>query len=567
MSSHPRLFFAAVIVAAAFVFWPASAPGQSGNEKIPETGAISGRVTIAGKNAANITVAAYSPETISQRKSAARAVTDTEGRYRLTGLAAAQYQITSLTPDLTTADQTQVNDFGFVIAASSKSITLAAGEEVENIDLKLVRGGVITGRVTDANNKPVVEEQISLIPVDDNGNQSRNMRIPFGGSDLYQTDDRGVYRIYGLAPGRYKVSAGIESGGGIGGVRGFYARTFYPDTPDQTKARVVEVSEGSEASDIDIQLGRQEETYSASGRVVDGETGEAVVGAQLSYLVATENPGRYSPFYIGDGSGKRGEFKLTGLSPGRFGVYLSSEFEGGDYFSEITYFDVVDKDVTGLEVKARRGLTLGGVVVVEGAGPSKSPAQTERLRISASAMQQSQPQERNAGTSTIAQDGSFHIGGLRAGRFSLFVYAAGGTSSPPLITRIERDGITVTPSLELQAGQSVSDLRVIVSYGTGAIHGSVRFVGGVPAADTRLVVRCTRDGTQTSGGTSPDARGHFLIKNLSAGTYEVTLLVLRNGLSSSPQQSVSPQKQIVQVTNDGESEVTFLVDLTPKPGP
>ncbi|HKP35981.1 MAG TPA: carboxypeptidase-like regulatory domain-containing protein, partial [Pyrinomonadaceae bacterium] len=411
MSSQARLFFVTVIVAAAFILRTACVPGQSTNEKTPATGAISGRVTIAGKGAANITVAAYSQETINQRKSVARAVTDGEGRYRLTGLPPAQYQVASLTPDLTPAEQNQVNDFSGMFGAASKSITLAAGEEVENVDLKLVRGGVITGRVTDANNKPVVEEQITLVPVDDNGNL-RNIRTQFFGNDLYQTDDRGVYRIYGLAPGRYKVSAGMESGGGIGGVRGFYPRTFYPDTPDQTKARVVEVTEGSEATGIDIQLGRQEVTFNVSGRVVDAETGQPVVGGSLSYLIASENPERFSPFYMGEPTNTRGEFKLTGLPPGRFGVYLSAEFEGGEYYSEVAYFEVVDKDVTNVEVKATRGLALSGLVVIEGAGPDNAAAQLERLRISAAAMQP--PQERNRGASRIARDGSFRIGGLRA---------------------------------------------------------------------------------------------------------------------------------------------------------
>ena len=42
------------------------------------------------------------------------------------------------------------------------------------------------------------------------------------------TDDRGIYRIYGLAPGKYKVAAGIpESGFQFGGLpRSLYAQTF-----------------------------------------------------------------------------------------------------------------------------------------------------------------------------------------------------------------------------------------------------------------------------------------------------------------------------------------------------
>ena len=48
-------------------------------------------------------------------------------------------------------------------------LNLSANEAVEGIDFKLTRGGVITGRITDADGRPVIEERISLIAVDQNG--------------------------------------------------------------------------------------------------------------------------------------------------------------------------------------------------------------------------------------------------------------------------------------------------------------------------------------------------------------------------------------------------------------
>src|SRR5207244_12335072 len=67
---------------------------------------------------------------------------------------------------------------------------------------------VITGRVTDAENKPVVEERVSLQSVDENGAPSRFGVFSSPNDQMYQTDDRGIYRIYGLPAGRYKVSVG-----------------------------------------------------------------------------------------------------------------------------------------------------------------------------------------------------------------------------------------------------------------------------------------------------------------------------------------------------------------------
>lgn len=565
MSRQARLISDVIIVVAVIVCHPASAPGQAGTQKTPATGTISGRVTVGGKAAVNVSVAANSIEAMNARLAPAKTVTDVEGRYRLTGLPPAQYQIIPLAPELTAADEAQEGS-GFIFAPASKSVTLAAGEEVENIDLKLVRGGVITGRVTDGNGKPVVEEFITLLPVDEKGTQSRNLQMPFR-SDYYSTDDRGIYRIYGLPPGRYKVSAGMEPGGGTNYARSFYSRMFYPDTPDQNKAGVVELAEGGEATGIDIQVGALEKTYSASGRVVDAETGQPIAGVRLSYFINPKNPGGgYSPMYVDNSTSSRGSFQIAGLSPGNYGVSVSSEYSGGDYYSDIVYFEVFDKDVTGVEVRATHGLTLSGLVVAEGDAQGGVAPKLERMRIFAWA-QGNDPQARNGGTSAVAPDGSFRIGGLRPGRFSFYFYPMGMYSGRPTISRIERDGIAVTTGqgVELQAGQSASNLRIVINYGTGTIRGAITFVGGVLPSDSRLIIRCSREGKQESGGAYVDSRGRFLITGLAPGTYEVTLQVIRNMNEGPP--TVPPQKQIVQVSNESESEANFVVDLTPKERP
>jgi len=73
------------------------------------------------------------------------------------------------------------------------------------------------------------------------------------------TDDRGVFRVYGLAPGAYRVSVGQVASAegaisivGIGGSQ--YAKTFYPGATDELKAAIIRVNEGTEATNIDIIL-------------------------------------------------------------------------------------------------------------------------------------------------------------------------------------------------------------------------------------------------------------------------------------------------------------------------
>ena len=90
----------------------------------------------------------------------------------------------------------------------------------------VVQAGVITGKVSDAEGKPVVEERLNLMAVDSTNQHVRSQMLDF------RTDDRGVYRIFGLPAGRYKVAVGQDSqmGAFVGGRgRRPYKLTFHPD--------------------------------------------------------------------------------------------------------------------------------------------------------------------------------------------------------------------------------------------------------------------------------------------------------------------------------------------------
>lgn len=532
------------------------------------SGSISGRVTIGDKGAAGIVVSAFGGD-MRIRRAAGQTTTDSEGRYRLFGLLAAQYQVTTLAPAFTSAEpRVMFSGFNY---DSGKSVVLAANETVEDVDFKLVRGGVITGRVTESDGKPVVEQHISLQPVDQNGATPKQaVRLP-PSYQMYQTDDRGVYRIYGLAAGFYKVSTGNDPDKGMvnNNNHAYYAQTFYPDVNDPAKAKVVEVGEGSEVANIDIRLGHRANTYSATGRVVDADTDQPLTGARFGYGPAPKNQENFNSYFGGLPVNSRGEFRIDGLEPGRYGIFVSSQFGGGgNIYSDPVFFEVVDSDVSDLEVKAIRGLSMTGVVLTDGIANKDMLAQLGTLIISANVSSPNKPQTSSRGSSRIEADGSFQISGLRSGRAGLYIYAAGNQSLRGLsIAKIEQDGVDVTKTLEIQPSQSVSGLRVFVIVGTGAIRGTVAFEGGAVPPDLRIFVRTRREGAANfGGGAQLDARGHFLISNLAAGTYEVDLQLLSNQSVPSSQRPTPPQKQFVSVADDAETEVTFRVDLKPKEG-
>jgi len=563
MNSLTRLLCHALIATTAILFQSSAANARSSDAKIKAIGSISGRVTIGGKAAEGIPVAAVAGETINRRDAAARSVTDGEGHYHLSGLAPGQYQVWTLSPGMI-AEPGPFPRYGFPYYGSIQNILLSANEDVSEIDLKLVRGAVITGRVTDAENKPVVEERVSLQSVDENGAPSRFGVLTSPNDQMFQTDDRGIYRIYGLAAGRYKVSVGSDASEGILRGRRRYQRAFYPDASDQSKATIVELKEGGEANNIDIKLGSAAQTYAVSGRVIDAESGLPIAKAGVSFRLVPKDQGQRlpGPSSYAIQADDRGEFKFDGFAPDHYSASANSEFYGGNFYGDPVYFDVVDKDITGIELKAIPGLSASGVVVADGMMTKDLLALMPGLRVSARVAAASNNQISGGGNSVVAPDGTFQVDGLRPGRVSIDVYASTPTFTRPSIARIEHDGIGISQGFDIQ--QSVSGLRVVINYGTGAIRGTVRLEGGASDADYRMYVNCKREGARDGTGAQVDARGHFLIRNLATGNYEVTLQL--NSGPTRPQRPTPPQKQMVNVTNGTESEVTFAVDLTPKQG-
>jgi protocatechuate 3,4-dioxygenase beta subunit len=569
MTSLSRLlFFNLVLTAGVLLCVSATGYGQTTEAKPKPTGSISGRALMGGKGAPGIAVVAYGGER-EIRRAAAQATTDSEGRYRLFGLAAGTYQVSALAPNYASAEPLSLSAFG-PSSGLSKSIILAPAENVEDIDLKLVRGGVITGRIKDAEGKPVIEQQVAVAAVDENGAPAKIQQPPSYNYQMYQTDDRGVYRIYGLPAGHYKVSVGTDPARGSSslGTHTYYPQTFFGDVSDPAKATIVELSEGGEAGNIDIQVGHRGETYTATGRIIDADSGEPIAGVRYMYGPAPKNQPNFFGGYIGPATNSRGEFRIEGIEPGRYGVTLASDFEASSVYTDPSYFEVTDGDISNLELKATRGTSMSGVLVTDGVTNKDVLAQLTSMRVTARLTSNTNPQTSNSGSSLIAGDGSFFINGLRPGKASLYLSTVGTPGIRGLlIAKVERDGADVTRTLEVKAGQPVTDLRVILVYGTGTIRGTVKFENGTPPSLSRVFVGARREGAVNYNyGAQLDARGRFVIANLPAGTYEV-ILNLGFPIGPTPPQQRPPQpKQFVTVGDDAEAEVTFTVDLKPGQG-
>src|SRR5207247_3819141 len=121
-------------------------------------------------------------------------------------------------------------------------------------------------------------------------------------------------------------------------------------------------------------------------------------------------------------------------------------------------FDIVDADVSGLEIEMRRGSSISGIAVLEGLPGRDAAEKLAALRIRAF-IQSTEPGAPFSSPSKIAGDGSFRITGLRPGKVRLSI---GGYPPPKgfALTRVERDGIEQRDgAFEIAAGGEVSGFR------------------------------------------------------------------------------------------------------------
>lgn len=523
------------------------------------TGIITGRVTLNGKSVAGVGVALLGSERMMNRASVARAATDYEGRYRMTNVPAGRYTIVAIAPALVGQSEETYGEPG-------KIVTIAEGETIEKIDFALVKGGVITGRVTDGDGQPVIGERVHLNQVDNKEGQNRMRGFSNSNPFMYETDDRGIYRLYGIAPGRYTISVGeVAEGGavrfGFGG-RGYYARTFHPNATEETKATIIEIGEGTEALNVDISVGRKSKSFTATGRVVD-ESGQPVAGVRVGNGALMKEGNRMGGFGWGSITDAKGSFRLDGLLPGRYAAFVWNEGDKAmDAYSDTVTFEITEGNISGLELKMNRGASISGVALIEGTNDRTALAKLSQFSLSANVETEGLAAPNYANVK-IAPDGSFRIAGLRPGKARIYL-----VNYPPIpgftLGRIEREGVPQR-EIEITPGAQITGVRVVIEYGTGSVRGLVRIANGTVPENARLIVYARRRTDTTAGppnrGAQVDSRGRFVIEGMSNGDYELTLQAY---LVGTPAQRIAPVKQNVTVTNGVEAEVVMTLDLNAK---
>jgi hypothetical protein len=541
--------------------------GQSQPQEAKEpTGSITGRIAVGGKPAQGVIVMLTRRDADAMKtmaglfgpKSTSKASTDEEGRYRFTNVAAGRYSINPFAPVFVIPSEPGGNSL------EGRVIKVEEGEAVEKVDFAMTRGGVVTGRITDAQGRPVVGQAVRLESAED-GDKQTQISDPLAGTGLgnpmFKTDDRGIFRLYGLPAGRYVLSIGAPNQSAIqlNLKRSYYAQTFHPGVTDKAKAAIIEVKEGSEATGIDIKLGLPSQTYKASGRIVDAATGKPVANAVANFGAVADETKMVIPRGLGSIANSKGEFQLDQIAAGRYYAFASFD-EGNDSYSDSTPFEISSGDVTGLVIKAHRGLTVSGIVAIEGAANPETVASLTQLQLSGYITGQDATAPRDL-TAKIAPDGAFRMTGAQPGTLHIYINRF-FVPTKLSVLRLERNGVRQQGGLQINAGESLSDVRVILANANGTLRGQIKLAGDGSLEDASFEVMAHRAGDDRPMSyetTEVDASGRFVFEGLLPGEYELTVKASKIA-DAQGKDSAAEVKQSVQVTNESEANVTVIID-------
>lgn len=405
--------------------------------------------------------------------------TDEDGKFQADDLPSATYSISPYAPGYVSTNKTNEQKFYRI---------------GDTVALTLTKGGVITGLVKTASGEPVINVSVRAVRVKDvEGKPFRSER----GRYERMTDDRGIYRLYGMESGIYVIAAGGGSSYNFGYDK--YSEdvpTYHPSSTRDT-ANEVMVMTGQEISGIDITY-RGEKGHAVSGTIANHPGLAADTG--VSVMLANAGTGAIeASTFVNLRSGNR-SFGFYGLADGEYLItaqYSPFNNEKDSLASVFKRLTVKANDVTGLELQLAPLASISGRIIFEPLADEDARKKCEGKReasleealifIRRDSKNETLPQAFLTQTTQFSGDekGEFSLYRFEAGLYRLsanlpseswYVKSIGiGNNSKdnqPL-TRNAQLSDVASRGLTVKAGERVSDLTVTIAEGAASLSGKV----------------------------------------------------------------------------------------------
>ncbi|GEM_PF-527942 len=407
-------------------------------------------------------------------------------------------------------------------------IRLLAGQKMRDIVFKLVAGAVVTGRIFDQNGDPIAEAEVNAAQFTTRGAQS----VPESRGQA-ETNDRGEYRIYGLAPGQYIVHASPRQGDGflarraartapatsppeaaapheVGGL------TYYPGVLEAAQAARLEAKAGEEIGGIDITI-RTVRVFAVRGKVILTEARDK---SQVHLMLVSKEGVRESGGRAQ--AAADGSFEIPNVRPGAYmlmAMSINPEEGYGTQMSASQDVRVGDADVNDLRVTLGGGADVSGTLRIEG--------RTELPRFAMVMLFTGNEQAfGGGGNAQVKSDGTFTIHAVAPGTYSVYAMAGMPAASEYYMKEARLGGADVRDGLNIAGSGPVRGLEILLGADGGTVTGRVLNEDHLPVSGAQVLL-LTPDAKATpldAKHAESDQNGNFTVKGIRPGEYKIIAL-------------------------------------------
>jgi len=554
-----------IVVSSGLTLLAEQAPTRDGRTTTtPGTASIAG--TIVTGDATRAPVQRATVELSSGQLPLSRyALTDVDGRFEFTGLPAGQFGLTARKPGYVDSAYGAKQSGG-----AGTLLVVGASDRVTDRTMLLFPGSVLTGAVIDQFGRPAAG---MLVRAWHYGiSESTGERLPLQPTATRSeslTDDEGGYRLFGLAPGEYIVSAvaapqagaddfarpitdaeiqraiallhrlrGVAAPAARGVVRPVplafgNAPMYYPSADAIADAARVKLGVAEERNGVDVLL-RVAQTATVSGTIA--ATGSAVRAGGTILLADSASQ------FVRSARWKAGEarFDFPGVPPGTYSVFATPDNSTARGRADVF---IAGQDVVTV-VYVQPGADISGRMVFESEGGAS--ADPSLARVSLSGVKRGEwPQWE----SRARADGGFTLAAVAAGTYRMSVWVPPDMQPGWRVKSATLNGVDLLDApLTVTSGEAITGVVVTLTGARSEIRGTLQAADGRPLADDTIVVFSAdpRFWTPLSRRTQvvrPATDGSFSVRDLPAGEYLIAALA--------------------DVESGQWHEATFLAELAP----